>query len=139
FNAFFTCSSEIDISATYARRARGKPRAGAQQGKGASACPENASPLGTDGRGNAEGANIRRRNFLANALRTTRSTKIATKFIGPGNPSCSESDIRFRRSGEKAARPFRYKVRILPVGPGTVFRPHWIGRLLVLENLVYVA
>src|SRR5207244_12851543 len=30
FNAFFTCSSETDISATYARRARGKPRARAQ-------------------------------------------------------------------------------------------------------------
>src|SRR6266480_929642 len=33
FNAFFTCSSETDISATYARRARGKPRARAQQAK----------------------------------------------------------------------------------------------------------
>src|SRR5439155_3998297 len=26
FKAFFTCSSEIDMSETYARRARGKPR-----------------------------------------------------------------------------------------------------------------
>src|SRR5882724_4800822 len=90
FKAFFTCSSEIDISATYARRAGGKPCARAQNGNGLSASPENASPARTDSRGNAEGANIRRQglNFLANALRTTRSTKIATKFIGPGNPSC---------------------------------------------------
>src|SRR5436309_11849446 len=33
FNAFFTCSSETDISAAYACRARGKPRARAQQAK----------------------------------------------------------------------------------------------------------
>src|SRR5882762_9867629 len=33
FKAFFTCSSEIDISETYARRARGKPCARAQKGK----------------------------------------------------------------------------------------------------------
>ena len=46
-------------------------------------------------------------NFLANALgsrRGDRSNKVAIKSIGPGNPFCSESDIRFRQRGEKAAR-----------------------------------
>src|SRR4030095_4666129 len=77
FKAFFTCSSEIDISEPYACRARGKPCARAQRVKGGPASPENASPARTDGRGNAEGANIRRRgrNFLADALSTTRSTE----------------------------------------------------------------
>src|SRR4029077_2374158 len=103
FNAFLTCSSEIDISAPYACRATGKPRARAQQGQGASACPENASPARTDGRGNAEGAI--RRQFSCQRVEDARSTKVAIKFIDPGNPSCSESDIRFRQRGEKAARP----------------------------------
>jgi hypothetical protein len=47
-------------------------------------------------------------NFLANALRSRRgdrSAKVAIKFIGPGNPSCSEADIRFRQRAEKVARP----------------------------------
>ena len=34
---------------------------------------------------------------------------------------------------------FRYKVRVLPVGPGAVFRPHWIRRQLEPENSVCVA
>ena len=34
---------------------------------------------------------------------------------------------------------FRYKVRVLPVGPGAVFLSHWIGRQLELENSVCVA
>src|SRR4029077_3125464 len=43
------------------------------------------------------------------------------------------------RGVRRPLAPFRYKVRILPVGPGAVFRPHWIGRQLEPENSVCVA
>src|SRR6266508_3100026 len=34
---------------------------------------------------------------------------------------------------------FRYKVRVLPIRPRTIFRPHWIGRELEPENSVCVS
>jgi hypothetical protein len=66
FKAFFTCSSEIDISEAYARRATGKQCARAQRGKGGSASPENASPARTDG-----GWDRRRRKYQAAKPRLT--------------------------------------------------------------------
>jgi hypothetical protein len=60
-------------------------------------------------------------------------------FIVPGNPSCSESDIRFRQRGDKLLTPFRYKIRVLPVGPGAVFRPHRIRWHLEPEKSVCIA
>jgi hypothetical protein len=76
-----------------------------RQGGAGPASPENASPSRTDGIGNAEGAIIRRQFSCPRVEDNARSTKVAIKFIGPGNPFCSESDIRFRQRGEKAARP----------------------------------
>src|SRR5438094_4748007 len=98
FNAFFTCSSEIDISATYARRTRGKPCAGVQQGKVDRLLlkmPVRLGPM-VEETSKPPGPQF----FLP-----TRSTKVAIKLIGPGNPSYSESDIRSRQNGEKAALP----------------------------------
>src|SRR4030095_6779451 len=136
--AFFTCSSEIDISETYACRGRGKPCAGAQQGKvwiGFSGKCQSASDRGQRKR--------RRRQYQAarpqspvNALRTTRSTE--------SQSSLSVLIIHFipnlifvsARGMRGLLAPFGYKVRVLPVGPGAVFRPHWIRRQLEPEDSV---
>src|SRR6266480_1351270 len=97
FNAFFTCSSETDISATYARRARGKPRARAQQAKRQSSL------------------SVLVIHLVANLILVSA------------------------RGVRRLLAPFCYKVWVLPVGPGAVFRPHWIGRQLKPENSVRVA
>src|SRR3982751_2754723 len=43
------------------------------------------------------------------------------------------------RGAGKLVATFRYKIWILPVGPGTVFRSHRIGRQFELEDPVWVA
>src|SRR5438552_2027214 len=94
FNAIFTSSSETDISATYARRARGKPRPRAQQAKWQSSL------------------SVLVIHLVANLI-----------FVSA-------------KGARRLLASFCYKVWVLPVGPGAVFRPHWIGRQLEPENSV---
>src|SRR5437868_10978459 len=115
FKAFFTCSSEIDISelTRVALEVNSALRFAAV--RGGSASPED------DGRGNAEGANSSSHGvariqklrgiaaFISNALRTTRSTFVPSC---PDNPFCSESDTRFHQLGGKVAGP------VSPQSPG---------------------
>src|SRR5262245_24840295 len=87
FKAFFTCSSEIDMSETYACLARGKPHR----------CDLAVLII----------------HFVANL-----------KLVSA-------------RGARRLLAAFRYKVRILPIRPGAVFRPHRIGRQLEAKKFVF--
>ena len=105
FKAFFTCSSEIDIpeltrAALEVNHAlvRNKARVNRTLLK----MPVRLAPMAEETpKAPTQAA---RPQFSCPTLRTTRSTEWQSSFIGPGNPFCSEFDIRFRQKGEKAAR-----------------------------------
>jgi hypothetical protein len=116
FKAFFTCSSEIDMSEPYVRRARGKPRgigwivlSSRRWQTGEASFPPRCA-CGTIPGGMAA---------VANALRTTRSTYelsvLVIHFV-------ADLILVSARGARRLLAPFRYKVRVLPVRPGAVFR-----------------
>jgi hypothetical protein len=131
FKALFTCSSEIVMRETYAHGRGGKPRHSLDR----LVLKPMAIAEGQFSHGVAQAEIPGGRARVTNALKTTRSTYDLSVLI---IHFVANLILVAPREAGGLFSAFRYKVRVLPVRPRAVFRPHWVRRQFEPENSVCV-